>query len=389
MLQAIARWFGEASDGWPNDEPDLDLERYYESSSGDDFLVYEGLESLLGRPIKVSRTSRGILKVRASKKAVPGGTRFGWALDLGELAAPIRTWDEILDHLGKDASKADHLIKRAESAVILLRYQRGAHEGVVALRAQSNEGTICLESIESAEKSSKTLRLRAGYDAEHLSGFAVAIVGIGAIGSVLAEQLSRSRVGRLLLVDGERMRPGNSIRHLLGLGTVAQFKAEAVARHLQIADLCPSGGIAPLNLALRRPEDAAPVFDAADLVIDATGDPTTSALLIGAAESLRKQLLVTYLQRGGDIARLERYPLGEGQRQEPPAPPLTEKREVLRESGCGDPISPAPPSAAWVAASLASLAAADLLVGRGLPPALTQVLRPQPDEPYRQRSVRP
>ena len=317
------------------------------------------------------------------------GTRYGWALDLGELAMPLRTWEEVLSHVGEGAAQADRLVKQVKSAIVLLRYQRGSHEGVVALRAQWKDGKVRLESIESASKSSRTLRLRAGYDASDLSRFTVAIVGIGAIGSLLADQLCRCGIGKLLLVDSERLRPGNTIRHLVDLDSVGQYKTAAVARHLQVVGLSPSTGLVSRKLALSTPDQATHLFEAADLVVDATGSPTTSALLIGGADIHQKPLLVTYLQRDGDVVRLERYPLGEGEDQEPPVPPGTVLRDVVRESGCGDPISPAPPSSASVAAGLASLAAADLLLGRDVPPALTHVLRPQPDQPYRQRSVRP
>ncbi len=389
LLSKVAQWFAEAAAGWPNDEPDLDLERYFASSSEGEFLFYEDLGPLLGRQIKVARTRQGSFELRPSGKSAAKGSRYGWALDLGELAGPLRTWEEILSHVGEDAARADRLVKQVESAVVLLRYQRGSHEGVVALRAQRKDGKVRLESIESASKSSRTLHLRAGYDASDLSRFTVAIVGIGAIGSHLADQLCRGGVGQLLLVDSERMRPGNSIRHLLGLDEVGQYKTEAVARHIRNVGLCPADGLSSQRKALRAPDQAASVFEDVDLVIDATGNPTTSALLADAAESHRKPLLITYLQRDGDVVRVERYPIVDGEDQEPPVPPGTVLREVVRESGCGDPVSPAPPSSASVAAGLAALAAADVLLGRDVPPALTHVLRPQPDQPYRQRSVRP
>ena len=389
LLQAVARWFAEATDGWTNDEPNLDLERYFESSTEDQFLVYTDLRSLLGRQIKVARIGQGTFELRPSGKSVAKGTKYGWALDLGELAVPLRTWEEVLSHVGEDAARADRLVKQVNSAIVLLRYQRGSHEGVVALRAQWKGGKVCLGRIESASKSSRTLHLRAGYDASDLSRFTVAIVGIGAIGSLLADQLCRCGIGKLLLVDSERLRPGNTIRHLVGLDSVGQYKTAAVARHLEGVGSSRSTDLVSQELALSTPDQATHLFETADLVVDTTGNPTTSALLSGGADIHRKPLLVAYLQRDGDVARLERYPLGEGEVQEPPAPPGTVLRDVVRESGCGDPISPAPPSSACVAAGLASLAAADVLLGREVPPALTHVLRPQPDQPYRQRSVRP
>ena len=387
LLERVARWFSQAAAGWPDDEPDLDLERYFESAVNEEFLVYDGVQSPRQADQGRGAEDMGSAELRACGKSAARRANLGWALDLGELAAPVRTWDGILGLLGEDATKADRLIRRAGAAFILLRYQRGSHEGVVALRATLEEGEVRLATIESADKSASTLRLRAGYDADDLARFTVAIVGAGAVGSVLADQLSRAGIGKLRLTDKQRLRPGNAIRHLLDLASIGKNKAAAVADHIRASNYCPPGGVESVNSSVRVPDDAARAFDHADLVIDATGNPATTLLLIGAAESLRRKLLVAYLQRDGDIARIERYPRLEDESAEPPAPPEPEKREELREGGCGDPVSPAPPSSAWIAAGIASQAAADILIGRPHPPALTYILRPQRDEPYQRHAI--
>ena len=390
FLDRASKWFAKAADGWPNDEPDLDLERYFGVPIEDELLVYEEIESLLGGQIRVRHVpgANNRLEARASSgKARPTGSNFGWALDLGELETPVRTWEEIVLHAGDVASRAARLIKSVDSAVILLRYKPGTHEGVVALRAREEGGKVHLTRFESADKGSSTLRLRAGYDAPQLGQSAVTIVGIGAIGSVLADQLSRSGIRKLRLVDGERIRPGNSIRHLVSTDRVGERKAAAVAAHIKAAGHAPPGGLEVVNSSVRVPDEAERAFESADLVVDATGNAATKDLLVETAEVLRHSLLVVYLQRDGDVARVERYPQQDDEDREPPAPPGPTERETLRESGCGDPISPAPSSAAVVAAGLASLAAADLLVGRPVPAAATYVLRPQLDEPYQRRAV--
>lgn len=390
LLEKATEWFAQSAASWPDDEPDLDLERYFETEASHKLLVYSDVDALIGTLFRVAKGPGGrYVEPRQSTKKSPKGTRYGSALDLGELSSPVRTWAEVLVKAGDSGHYADTLVKRLRYAVILLKYQRGLHTGVMALIARHVDGEVHLSSIESSSDSDETIRLRAGYDADDLARFTVAVVGVGAIGSVVADLLSRTGIGKLLLLDGERMRPGNYIRHLISVGCVGQRKAEAVAKHIQTTDYSPSAGVYALNVNLRTPEQVAEIFDKADLVVDAAGDSTTTELLIGAAESLQKGLLVTYLQRDGDIARLERYPMLESEDQEPPVPPQTDQRELLRESGCGDPVSPASPSSVWVSAGLASLAAADLLLGRGMPPALTHVLRPQPEQTYRHRSVRP
>ena len=387
FLGAASKWFAKAADNWPNDEPDLDLDRYFEAPPARELLLYDGIGSLVGRQIRITQGPHSTLRARSSSQARPKGNNYGWVLDLGELATPVRTWEEVVRRAGDAASEADHLIRTTESAVILLRYSRGSHEGVVALRARHTGEGVHLAKMEAADQSPSTVRLRAGYDAPQLGNSTVAIIGMGAVGSVLADQISRSGVSRLRLVDSQRLRPGNSIRHLVGTDRVGEHKAAAVAAHIKAAGHEPPGGLEVLDVSIRVPDQAEQAFESADLVIDATGNGATTCLLIEAAELLGQNLLVVYLQRDGDVARVERYPQQADERPLAPAPTYSGNSETLRESGCGDPVSPAPSSAAVVAAGLAALAAADLLVGRPVPAAATHVLRPQPDEPYQHRAV--
>lgn len=400
LLARASEWFDQAAAGWPDDEPDLDLGRYFHHAARDELLLYDDVGTLLGQHITVERADNRTLVVHASEKwravsvwsrsrraQAVKGTQYGWALDLGELAAPVRTWEEICSHLGDKACRADRLVREAKSAVLLVRYQRGSNEGVVALQARVSAGDVHLEHIESACRGVDTLRLRAGYDAKELSRFTVCIVGVGAIGSFLADHLSRGGIRKLRLVDGQRLRPGNSIRHLTGRGAVGERKAVAVAAHIRRLGHAPSGGIETVIIPVAEPAHALKAFEGTDLVVDATGNPTTTSLLVNASESLQQSLVVTYLQRDGDLARLERYPVAEGEESGLTVPPGPSEREILRESGCGDPVSPSPPSAASVSAGLAAQVAADVLVGRPVPATLTYVLRPQPDAPFRQHAV--
>lgn len=56
----------------------------------------------------------------------------------------------------------------------------------------------------------------------------VAIVGVGAIGAPVALELARAGVKRLVLVDGDRVDPGMSVRWPLGMGACGLMKVEAL-----------------------------------------------------------------------------------------------------------------------------------------------------------------
>jgi tRNA A37 threonylcarbamoyladenosine dehydratase len=68
---------------------------------------------------------------------------------------------------------------------------------------------------------------------ERLSRAHVVVLGLGGVGSYAAEALARAGVGRLTLVDGERIDETNVNRQLHALdGEVGRFKAEVMAERL-------------------------------------------------------------------------------------------------------------------------------------------------------------
>lgn len=70
-----------------------------------------------------------------------------------------------------------------------------------------------------------------GQDAmDRLKNASVAVFGLGGVGSWAAEALARSAVGKLVLVDFDRVSESNINRQLFALGsTVGQYKAELAA----------------------------------------------------------------------------------------------------------------------------------------------------------------
>ena len=58
----------------------------------------------------------------------------------------------------------------------------------------------------------------------------VAVVGLGSVGSKIAESLARAGVGRFLLIDDDLMLPDNLVRHARDWRDVGLHKADAVAQ---------------------------------------------------------------------------------------------------------------------------------------------------------------
>jgi integrative and conjugative element protein (TIGR02256 family) len=63
-----------------------------------------------------------------------------------------------------------------------------------------------------------------------LSEKVINILGAGAIGSELADSLSKAGFGTLVLVDNQSLRANNTVRHLAGIEYIGQAKVDAVRR---------------------------------------------------------------------------------------------------------------------------------------------------------------
>lgn len=99
----------------------------------------------------------------------------------------------------------------------------------------------------------------------------VAVLGAGALGSALAEQLVRGGVGRMVIFDGDHLAAGNLVRHTLGLESLNCNKALALARRLNASS--PQATI--LGVQQDFPpsdEKSTAILLGSDLVIDCTAN---------------------------------------------------------------------------------------------------------------------
>lgn len=264
---------------------------------------------------------------------------------------------------------------------ILVKYSRGNVEAYLALGVNKKGDLI---SYESADSSTGTRMLRAGEDMNVVANKKVIVFGAGAIGSNVIGLLFRSGVRRIKIVDPERLRPGNIIRHLSGNEYVGENKALAVKQELSRLGL-PVDGVLASNGRVQDPRDILKAIEGYDLIIDTTADNRASSILSWAANQLNIRMITVSLQREGGIARVDRFPLWEGE-VHLPAVPLIPGSGERYEQGCGSPVSLTPPASVLRAASLATGVALDQL--RMIPrnpddsPTVIDVISPQTDAPY-------
>jgi molybdopterin/thiamine biosynthesis adenylyltransferase len=150
-------------------------------------------------------------------------------------------------------------------------------------------------------------RVRGVFETDVLSTRRVAIVGCGSGGSFIARELAKAGVGEFLLIDHDRMEPGNVCRHECGLSEVGRKKVFAI-RDL-ILDRNPTAVVETLAVHLdgstvQQIQDA---IGGADLVVGATDNRESRLLLNRACIANDQPLLFGAVFRrayGGQVLRV-------------------------------------------------------------------------------------
>jgi molybdopterin/thiamine biosynthesis adenylyltransferase len=242
-------------------------------------------------------------------------------------------------------------------------------------------------AIEVAFTDRNTLRRRCGTDAIALAGYRVAIFGVGAVGSQLAIGLADTGVGELTLIDGDRVRPGNVIRHRAGPGHVGMRKVEAIESIITLR--APWAHVDPRPVSVWNPDEIAAIAEDHDLVIDCTGNVGFGVQLAQLATGTDTPILVAALYRNGAISRVSRQrrddlPLAQRTAATGYSEiPKGDDEPLAAEAGCSALVNLAPPPAVTECAALAVQVAVDTLLARGQAPAeIVTVHRPLDHAPF-------
>jgi hypothetical protein len=191
------------------------------------------------------------------------------------------------------------------------------------------------------------LRARGGFG-EKLQAAAVGIIGVGSLGSAIAELLARGGVKNFVLIDGENIEVGNLSRHILTLHDLAQHKAKAVADRLK--SISPHLFVVPLNAKFPSDESVR-MMDGIDVLIDCTASDGLLASL--ASVWFRIPKLFISLSLGFRARRLfcfsafaNVFPAAQFRDQILPSMKkekqlLAEDDEVFEGAGCWSPLFPA------------------------------------------------
>lgn len=150
-------------------------------------------------------------------------------------------------------------------------------------------------------------RVRGVFETDVLTDKRVAIIGCGSGGSFIARELAKAGVGHFVLVDHDRLEPGNVCRHECGLSEVGRRKVLAIKA--LILDRNPSATVEalPIRLDGTTAERVREAIAGADLVIGATDNRESRLLLNRACITNDQPLLFGAVMRrayGGQVLRV-------------------------------------------------------------------------------------
>lgn len=135
------------------------------------------------------------------------------------------------------------------------------------------------------EQHARTAALIGEEAVERLRAARVAVFGVGGVGGYAAEALARSGIGRLDLIDADRVSVSNINRQIIATHkTVGEYKTEAMKN--RIADIDPDIEVRTFNLFFDK--ESLHLFDFSDYdyVVDAIDSVKSKIELIAAARSV-------------------------------------------------------------------------------------------------------
>jgi molybdopterin/thiamine biosynthesis adenylyltransferase len=98
----------------------------------------------------------------------------------------------------------------------------------------------------------------------------IALIGCGALGSIMAEPLARGGINDLFLIDHDKLSAGNLVRHTLSGREIGKNKAEALSQRL--ATSAPSASIPSYPKLLPNVRaDLEAILEDRNVIIDCTG----------------------------------------------------------------------------------------------------------------------
>ncbi|MBQ4578315.1 MAG: thiamine biosynthesis protein ThiF [Clostridia bacterium] len=149
----------------------------------------------------------------------------------------------------------------------------------------------------------------------------VAVCGLGGLGSNIAVALARAGIGKLLLIDFDRVDITNLHRQQYKANQIGRYKADALAENL--SEIAPYTEVKPVNAKLTE-ENLVRLLKAADIVCEAFDNAEAKAMLVNG---VLEQLPDCYLVAASGMAGMD-------------TPNTIQTRKIMKRFYlCGDGVS--------------------------------------------------
>ncbi len=398
----IDDWCDKAKNGW--DEAGLARDAYLNFTNKHAAVASYDLDGLQtdnqGSWGAFYATARTPLHLLLGPGTGNAGDLSGLWFHVGSVLVPPRNLDEVRDQLSSTQRKGldraigqrrqgDVLARSGGVDLAMFRWDRGTNRHLLVLGLEGVNDEVNALALQDGPIDEQSLLLRAGRDAPVLRNKSVAIFGLGALGGHAAVCLASSGIGRVRLIDGDWLLPGNVVRHVSGHSAIGAAKVLAV--EVAIRDHAPWTVVERVIERPRTPSRLAELMQDVDLVLDTTGTPAITAALASLSTSHGVPLVSAALYRAGRIARVQRQgtpgdvaiPARVTDDRYRLIPPGPEEEELAEPAvGCSAPVNNAPPASALACAGLLCEVAIDTLTERGdFPDEVTDVYRPLDGEP--------
>ena len=148
-----------------------------------------------------------------------------------------------------------------------------------------------MRCIPTKEEMQRTLEARHGKELQaKFTGAAVAICGLGGLGSNIAVALTRAGVGRLILIDFDKVDISNLHRQQYQADQIGLYKTEALTETLK--RIAPYVEIVSHSVRMTE-ENFQELLQDADIICEAFDDAEAKAMLVnGVLEKLHTKYLI-------------------------------------------------------------------------------------------------
>lgn len=121
----------------------------------------------------------------------------------------------------------------------------------------------------------------------------ILLIGVGALGSHVAEQLAKAGIGEIILVDSDILSSANIGRHVLGVNSIGLSKAKALSG--KISSCWPSCSVVAYDDTIQKWLKGNNLRDI-DVVLDFTGEPMVRQCIDKARQIYSCPLLISWME---------------------------------------------------------------------------------------------